>query len=471
LTGELAGAQQVRSAGAQGHSIRANAQLLALRLMRDAGHEGYQEMSENMVRQLMDYSHFALASSQRIFLMKQVQDMVHESPSFPTLGAELVGLAYSANNPIIGAPDNLRPTQVDSVWQWVLPGRDRVALFTSRRIRSEVEKLIQQQALPPGATVTLLAPETDPFQVGAFASVALGDPFVDWWLELHLADESLFESTADRQVVIYLWTGALVIAALIAFAAIIAHYMRRQLQLNRLKSDLVSTVSHELKTPLASMRVLVDTLLDGHYQNGQMTQEYLQLIARENVRLSQLIDNFLTFSRLERGTQSFAFSQVDLTEVATTAFEVLRDKLEAAGFVVETAVASSPVLINGDRDALITVVLNLLDNAYKYSDEVKHIVLRVYQEDNAAYLEVEDRGIGMAQRETANIFERFYQMDQQLARQVEGCGLGLNIVKSIVEAHGGSIVVDSRPGAGSKFVVKCPLAATPSSKKLQRIAG
>ena len=469
LTSQLVGGEKIRSLGAQGHAIRANAQLLALRLMRDAGHEGYREMSEDMVRQLTDYSHFALASGQRIFLMKQVQDIVQDSPSFSTLAAELIGLAYSVNNPNIGAPVDLRPTQVDSVWQWGLPGRDRVALFTLQRIRSEVENLIQQQALPPGATVTLLAPETDPFQVGAFASIALGDPLADWWLELHLADESLFETTADRQVVIYLWIGTLVIGTLIAFAAIIAHYMRRQIQLNRLKSDLVSTVSHELKTPLASMRVLVDTLLDGHYQNEQMTQEYLQLIARENVRLSQLIDNFLTFSRLERGTQSFAFSQVDLTEVTTTAFEALRDKLEAAGFVVETVVASNAVLINGDRDALTTVVLNLLDNAYKYSDEVKHIVLRVYQQDNAAYLEVEDRGIGMAQRETGKIFERFYQVDQQLARQVEGCGLGLNIVKSIVEAHGGSITVDSRPGAGSKFIVKLPLATVPSSKKLQRI--
>ena len=134
----------------------------------------------------------------------------------------------------------------------------------------------------------------------AFLRKPLGTFFPGWHVEVHFRDVDIFEKTADRQRVVYVWTGLLAIAVMIAAGVLAAQAVGKQIKTNKLKNDFIATVSHELKTPLASMRVLVDTLLEGNYRDQRQVTEYLQLVSKENERLTGLIDNFLTFSRMER---------------------------------------------------------------------------------------------------------------------------------------------------------------------------
>lgn len=230
----------------------------------------------------------------------------------------------------------------------------------------------------------------------------------------------------------------------------------RQIKLNKLKNDFIATVSHELKTPLASMRVLVDTLLEGNYDDQKQVTEYLRLTSKENERLSRLIDNFLTFSRMERNKQAFDIASVSPAEIANVAAEAMQAKFEKDKVKFSLNISKPLPMINADKDAIVTVLVNLLDNAYKYTGDDKCIELRVFAEDNYVCFLVTDNGIGMTRRQIKRIFDRFYQVDHSLSRQAGGCGLGLSIVKFIVDAHKGKITVESKPGKGSEFTIRVP---------------
>jgi signal transduction histidine kinase len=205
------------------------------------------------------------------------------------------------------------------------------------------------------------------------------------------------------------------------------------------------------------MRLLVDALLDDPKANPQKTREYLELISKENLRLTRLIENFLTFSRLERNRQKFDFRLMEPSELVRATLEATGERFQADS--CHLAVEISPDLppVRADEDAFVTVLLNLLDNAYKYTAEEKRIVLQAFRREGRVVFAVQDNGIGIAPREQKRIFRRFYQVDRRLARDVGGCGLGLSIVDFIVRAHGGSVEVKSQPGVGSTFCVVLPV--------------
>ncbi|UCC98228.1 MAG: HAMP domain-containing histidine kinase, partial [Phycisphaerales bacterium] len=232
----------------------------------------------------------------------------------------------------------------------------------------------------------------------------------------------------------------------------------KQIKTNKLKNDFIATVSHELKTPLASMRVLVDTLLEGNYRDQNQVGEYLQLVSKENERLTGLIDNFLTFSRMERNKQAFAMARTSPAAIARDAAEAVGTKFGQGRCTFDVNVADDLPPIIADHDAMVTVLVNLLDNAYKYSYDDKRIELTVTREDGEVYFCVRDNGKGISRRTARKIFKRFYQVDRSLARRAEGCGLGLSIAKFIVDAHKGTIAADSKPGEGSVFTVRLSAA-------------
>jgi signal transduction histidine kinase len=246
--------------------------------------------------------------------------------------------------------------------------------------------------------------------------------------------------------------------------------LRRQTTLARLKNDLAATVSHELKTPLASMRVLVDTLLSSEKLNEQTTREYLQLIAQENERLSRLIQNFLTFSRMERKKHTFLLSPLPASEIIDAAVDAVRERFQAPGCSFEAQVDPDLPIVMCDRDALAAALINLLDNAWKYSGDIKHIVLRARSESGKVIFSVQDNGIGIARSDSKRIFQSFYQIDQRLSRAESGCGLGLSIVQFITTAHDGDVSVESEPGRGSTFTICLPAAAKGSVRQKEAIA-
>jgi signal transduction histidine kinase len=353
----------------------------------------------------------------------------------------------------------LRATDVPGLWAAASPGKRALALFTTDRLRSEIETFVHEPAVAADVRITAIAPGEDTLSDATLVTSSLAPQLPGWRLALSLDDRALFDTAADKRVTLYLWIGAAVIAVMSVLAVFIARGFGRQVRLARLKNDLVATVSHELKTPLTAMRALVETLLDAEKFDEKTTREYLQLLAHENARLSRLIDNFLTFSRLERNKFRFAVAPLQPRAVVDGAVAAMGERCAAPTCRFEARTAANLPAITGDCDALVTALLNLLDNAWKYSGDDKHILLRTEAAEGGVRFAVEDNGIGLTPRDRRRVFERFYRADDRLARTAEGCGLGLSIVQSIVEAHRGSVRVASEAGRGSTFTIDIPAAS------------
>jgi signal transduction histidine kinase len=328
----------------------------------------------------------------------------------------------------------------------------------AQQVVSTLEKLAgpQIRARAVDTAGQLLAGAVEPWgqPVAQSTSPALPGVVVQLYL---VGPQVLDEAIADQRQVL-VWTGSLTTFAVILIAGLAAWTLNRQLALSELKNTSVATVAHELRTPLASMRMLVDTLRERRYRGDEQLHEYLALIATENERLSRLAENFLTFSRLERGTQLLRLESVAPLEVAVAAVQPLRARLEAPGVTFTLAMPDALPPVRGDREALAQVLTNLLDNALKYTTDPKRITLKAEQRDAVVAFIVEDNGLGMNAEERRAIFEPFYQVDQRLSRSGSGCGLGLSIVRRLVAAHEGEITVAAEPGKGSVFTVKIPLA-------------
>ncbi len=409
------------------------------------------------MQRLNDHGDTALPSSQRRFLMREVQALAPEAARFPTLAAEELAAEYLEHAPAHPVEPTLQPAPMPKVWVMASVDRKVVALWREERLRAELASVLSSLALPD-ARVTLLAPGESIATDKRVPVLNASELLPGWRLALTFSGADPLASASERQARLYLGIGSLVVLIIALLALLVARYVNAQMRLARLKNELVSTVSHELKTPLASMRALVDTLAAGRYRDESQLREYLQLIAKENVRLSQLIENFLAFSRLERGQQPFRFDEVLPETIVDQAVGALREKLEAADCRFEAKVEAGLPPIRGDADALSTVLINLLDNACKYTDGEKRIAARAFAADGTVCFEVVDNGVGLERGETKRIFDRFYQVDQSLTRQRGGCGLGLSIVHAIVRAHRGAVEVESEPGKGSTFRVRIPIA-------------
>ena len=241
--------------------------------------------------------------------------------------------------------------------------------------------------------------------------------------------------------------------------------LNRQLSLARQKTDFVSNVSHELKTPLTSIRMFSELLSEGRVTDPSKTRAYLGIITAETARLTRLINNVLDFNRLERGEKKYHFAETNLAQLARETLDSYRPQLEASGFKVECSLPAEPVIVSGDRDALAQVLLNLISNAEKYSANKKEISLRCeLHNDSAAEgssrragILVMDRGGGVPQGCEGKIFNQFYRANDSLANGVQGSGLGLTLARQIARAHGGDVTYEPREGGGSCFRLSLPL--------------
>lgn len=314
--------------------------------------------------------------------------------------------------------------------------------------------------LDPGMAVRLLdengAPIAGTVGRNPIATAPLKPPFDSWKVQIFSRDDGPLVNSINEQIALFAWPAGIAVAANLIIAGLAGFTVHRQMKLHELKNSTLATVSHELKTPLASMRMLLDTLLAGRSGGEAQTREYLELAARENQRLSRLIENFLTLSRIERGVHVFHKTQVAPNEIVRGALDTMNLKMN--GGRIESRLAENLPPILADRDALNMALVNLLDNAWKYSDGEKRVSVETTSRGGMVLFSVQDHGIGIPRAEQAKIFQRFYQVDQKLSRSAEGCGLGLGIVKHIVEAHGGGIAVESEPGKGSRFTISIPAA-------------
>lgn len=238
----------------------------------------------------------------------------------------------------------------------------------------------------------------------------------------------------------------------------------KEMALARLKSDFVSNVSHELRTPLALIRLYAETLELGRLTSPNKHQEYYCIIRKESERLTALINNILDFSRIEAGRKEYDFRETDLPELVRNTLESYRYQIEQHGFTLEEKIGDVPPL-RVDREAMARSLVNLVNNALKYSQDRKYIGVNLYRENGSVKLEVIDHGIGIPPSEQNKIFEKFYRVGDPLVHNTKGSGLGLSLVQHIARAHGGDVAVDSAPGAGSKFTITLPLNSAESSGK------
>ena len=266
----------------------------------------------------------------------------------------------------------------------------------------------------------------------------------------------------------YIILGAL--SLLLGVGMLLAYRnVSRELALAKLKSDFVSNVSHELRTPLALIRLYAETLELGRISNPGKRQEYYEIIRKESERLTSLINNILDFSRIESGKKEYSFRETDVADLVRGTLESYRFEIEQNGFQFEQKIDSDLPPVWVDREAIARSLLNLVNNAVKYSATEKYLGVNLYRHNGGVNLEVVDHGIGIPEKEQPKIFEKFYRVCDPLVHNTKGSGLGLSLVRHIVQAHGGEVVVESEPGHGSKFIITLPVQ-TPEVQQAKGIS-
>jgi two-component system phosphate regulon sensor histidine kinase PhoR len=240
-------------------------------------------------------------------------------------------------------------------------------------------------------------------------------------------------------------------------AVIVLHDMTRIHHLESLRRDFVANVSHELKTPVTSIQGFLEAVLDMGFEDEEKVRRYLCIVTRHAERLNAIIDDLLTLSRLEEDVnqRDILFDETDLCEVVRSAVELSEIKAHEKSIHMET-VDSPPVVVRANAALLEQALVNLVDNAIKYSDSGQSVKIAVKQDEREVQIEVSDQGCGIPGKHHAHLFERFYVVDKGRSRKMGGTGLGLAIVKHIANVHGGTIHLESELGVGSEFTLCLP---------------
>ena len=269
-------------------------------------------------------------------------------------------------------------------------------------------------------------------------------------LQIKLKDENLINELINRRSWTYGIATVLLLVALFLGVALIVRDIAREKNLAQLQSDFISNVTHELKTPLTSIYMFTEMVLLKRTKNESDRDEYLSIILRESERLKRMINNILDFSKLEKGKQKYLFVRSNLASIINEAIHEMDYWFENDKFDL-TRKLNENIYAKVDKEKIKQVMGNLLSNAYKYSTHIKKIDIRLYKKMNNIYIEIEDQGIGIPEDQLQRIFEKFYRVDKK--EGISGTGLGLTVVKEIVEAHGGKISVSSKIGKGSIFSI------------------
>ncbi|WP_367874882.1 sensor histidine kinase [Luteolibacter sp. Populi] len=336
---------------------------------------------------------------------------------------------------------------------FVRPGDGRLSHVSIERATwAESEN---RRGLPPWAFAHVFRSASE-WPVLATAPIGLGTGLVLGISPLN--NGSLIEAPIRRQ---QRWTAAILTTA-VAVAAIALFFihrtLRRERQLNEMKSQFVASVSHELRAPVASIRLMADALEEGKLA-PETAKEFHRLIAREGARLSTLVGNVLDHARIEQGRRVWKMEATDLAALTADTLRVMQPL--AAEKQIALSSRLDPVEAAVDAGAIQQALVNLLDNAIKFSppSSAVSVTLSIHENRRTCELRVSDEGPGVPRAEQSRIFERFYRPGDELRRETQGTGIGLSLVKSIAEAHRGTIAVESEPGRGSIFILRIPLGA------------
>lgn len=326
-------------------------------------------------------------------------------------------------------------------------------LATKLREIAEGEFIITCQVV--GTTGSKVSSEDVIFSTGEFRNRQIQQKRNLWLIpnyELGILLESgtiealVKERATTNIIIIALLTGILIVGVIIVFRNI-----RKEMELARIKSDFVSNVSHELRTPLALITMFAETLEMDRAKTEEKKKEYYSIISKEAGRLSRIVNKILSFSKIEAGKKEYRFTKININNLVEDIFKTYEFHLQSNGFEFSFRCDNTVPEIDVDPEAVSEAVINLLDNAVKYSNEKKEVMISTGKKENFVYIEITDKGIGITEEAQKKIFDKFYRVSDGLVHNTKGTGLGLTLVKHIMDAHHGEVKIRSKPNEGSSF--------------------
>ncbi len=282
------------------------------------------------------------------------------------------------------------------------------------------------------------------------------DNFPPWKIEFFRSKTSALGGL-DIKKNFYFWTIVVLLIVLTFGAALIMRTITHEMEVLKIKSDFVSSVSHEFKTPLTSIKTLVERLHDGKVQEKTKMRQYFSVIAQDTDKLTRMVGNILDFSKIEEGKREYDFVETDVAQLVSHQIQEFRKNELRKDFSIQAFIQKDIPKLSVDKEAFSQVLDNLLDNAVKFSSDKREIQVHLRKDEENIVVEVKDKGIGIAPDEWDKIFDKFYQGKNAFKQTVKGAGLGLTLVKHTVEVHGGRISIKSKVGEGSAFSLIFPV--------------
>lgn len=290
-----------------------------------------------------------------------------------------------------------------------------------------------------------------------FTALEISELLPRWEVAAYLTDPDSIASRANFTAMV-MWVLILVFfVSIVSGGTYVLNTLRSEIDLAKKKTSFVANVSHELKTPLTSIRMFAEMLKEKRQPDKEKQKEYLNIMVSETERLTRLINNVLDFSRMEKSKKQYNMKKVDVAFLCEDIVESQRVRLEHNGFEVSFRNDLGTAFILGDEEALKQAILNLFSNAEKYSREKKEVDMELSRTEDSVLINIKDRGVGIPSQEAKKIFKEFYRVDESLTSKVRGSGLGLTIALRIVQDHGGDILYFPRDGGGSVFQIRFPI--------------
>ena len=331
--------------------------------------------------------------------------------------------------------------------------------FLERQLLDPQRQLLQRQriqvALDDAEGRSVLSEMTETRAEDLLRTMAVTG--LPWTLRVGDADPATGMAQLAGRRRLLLGGLGLVILLVVAGSYFSVRAMTRELETARLQSDFVSAVSHEFRTPLTSLRQFTDLLENGRQSSEEDRHQYYGALRRGTQRLSRLVENLLDIGRMDAGSREFTLQPVPATDLVQRVVAEFQDEVQTRGYRVDLEWHGDEAVVRADAAALERALWNLLDNALKYSPRSRTIWVRGEVEDRRLVISVRDQGIGIPREEQREVFRKFVRGAAATASAVKGTGLGLTLVQQIVEAHGGEVRLDSKPGEGSTFSIVLPM--------------
>ena len=281
--------------------------------------------------------------------------------------------------------------------------------------------------------------------------------FSNYYFGIELKDQTINQLVESRSMK-NIYVIIIIDLVLLLGVWIIYRNLKKQMELAQLKSDFISNVSHEIRTPLALISMYIETLDMNRVKTEEKKKEYYSIIYNETQRLSNLVNKILNFSQIENNKREYVFTQTNVNAIINEVVNTFKFHLEDKDFELKLELADNIPQISADSEALADAIVNLVDNAIKYSGDQKFIGIKTGQIKDKVFIEIKDNGIGITENDQKKIFEKFYRVvEKNLAYKAKGSGLGLSIVKHVIDKHNAKISVKSKIGNGTSFRLIFPV--------------